>query len=515
MLLKLRRSVSISANNGSVTLRNPVFEMNLPKDWIDATPPIKTLLNERSVVKEELAGKESLNVIEALQRTGFMAFDEKEEFKLRECRAIFDSLASEWYAEYYTHPLWNRARNGQLSHTGLLAWLIHNYHISIAAGITDARAAASMPTAALRSFFRENCLEEYWHCDAFYFVRHPNLHVNDELIKRYVPLPSSTAFKQQAIRTAEKDWIANVLISYFQESSIRFYNDCLKFYSQVEQAYNIPGMFKTWLQHMSLDFEHSHADVLGELLENDVPITKTQLLSSFQSAHQAFRFLMTALDEVLLEDQLNDHVYLRNPVLNKILDPEQNSFVKGLSTKLVLDHDNPSALYDALKENLSFNAITYNDAECAYLNDQFATSFFKALSYSSTHDEVILFGKLADKYVRIAGTHEEQTGKTASMAALALANFIDSLASRPRILAFVLKHLCHLAPSESISPAAQFLDWLPITRSGKYRLDMFLDQCKFSAQEIDDACTAVIQCNEIINRKPAYDKAEPELYPFG
>jgi hypothetical protein len=524
MLIKFRKTVQTMVEGDDIILSNPTFKFSIPLEYVQSKAPILTLIEKREYVLDDSDNSiETNNLIEALTRTGFFSHLENEEYSLRECRQIFDQMISEWYAEYYQHPVWEKARKGELSKSGLLAWLIHNYHISIAAGITDARAAVSMPTAELRSFFRENCMEEYWHCDAFYFVKHPNLNVRDNLVKNYVPLSSSMAFKQQAVRTAEKDWVANVLISYFQESSIRFYNDCLNFYKQVEEKYQIPGMFKTWLQHMSLDFEHSHADVLGELLEKDDIISKQDMLQSFSEAFIAFRFLLCALDEVLIEDTNVDSLYLRNPMHNGTIDMQDNSFILSYSPakKFRITESAPLKLYSEIQAAgifqpvQTYSIVNFLETDVQYLRDYITTSFLKAVSYSNSHEQVILFGKLSEKYFRKQGTYMEQFTSAPSLRAVAIGNFLNDISVKPKLFAFILWHI-----SESIDANLQAGDqrnattWMPVDEQGKMRIRNFLQDIDFYQYEIDEAFNLVIQINEMIEKKDFYERREKSLNAF-
>jgi len=499
-----------------VQLINPTFKLELPINWVNDNPEFKELVESR---KSHITNytKQLAEVMAFMNNAGFLAFEEKEDYSLSECRQIYNVLVSEWYSEYYSHTLWKKLRTGELSRNGLLGWLIHNYHTSKAAGMTDARAAIGMPSEKLRLFFKQNCLEEYWHCEAFYFVRHKNLNVDDEDIKSYVPLPSSLAFEQQATRTVEYDWMANVLISYFQESSIKFHDEAVKFYKEVEKNYEIEGMFDSWIQHMSLDLDHDHAAELGQLLESDSKITKEQFFKSIREANRSFRFLISSLDEILKEDVPSLTLMLRKPVRNGLLNPLSNSLLAQyqIESERSITDTSPIKLYHNLCD-CSFNKIrgvsdlfTCSEEDAIYLHSQLVISFFRALSYADRHEEVILFGKLAEKpeYFPECFTNDHSLWITA------LTNFINSLSYKPRIFAFLLFHLTECTHEALASSDSKPV--LPITEKGIKAIKNYLSTITLTFAEIDLCCNAIIQCNEFINSKDQYDCYEKPICFLG
>src|SRR6185503_20799475 len=94
---------------------------------------------------------------------------------LADALAAFLPLRSVMYADYYSHPLWTRLRDGAATAGELTTWAVHNYHVSRSAGAIAARRSVRSHDDGLQPFFREDALEEYWHCDAFYFVDGPGV----------------------------------------------------------------------------------------------------------------------------------------------------------------------------------------------------------------------------------------------------------------------------------------------------------------------------------------------------
>lgn len=150
--------------------------------------------------------------------------------------------------------------------------------------------AARASHGRLQAFYRKDALEEFWHCDAFYFVDQPSLALDSERVKAHVPLPASTAFEDIALSAADRDWLGHLLIAYFQESSLIFRSDSEEFYDSAESNNGLRGFIGGWRRHMSLDFEHRHADGLSHF------------------------FLLRALDQVQAHATLaSDAIELRQP----------------------------------------------------------------------------------------------------------------------------------------------------------------------------------------------------------
>jgi hypothetical protein len=360
---QFRSEVEILNQADEVILRHQFVQMALPKAWVEKQPEFKRLLlSELSVKDLQTSDLQVQSVLFFLQTQDFFFKSKaKSNYTLKEIRGLFESISRTWYAQYYQHPLWESLRSSSLSLNGFVAWIIHNYHVSRAAGLSGARCATRFSKVEKRPCFRQDVLEEYWHCDAYYFVRHPNLQLSDESIKTYIPLPASLAFEQHTLRVAESDWLGHLLISYFQESSIRFYDECLEFYQQVETAYDLPGFFKSWQAHMALDLEHGHAEHFIEHLNTDEIVSHQDFMVALQNAWLAFFYLLTSLDQIQAESIKYNQVELRAP----------SSTTQALVLNKKLELSSP------------------------YFRDRLLDSIYCALSNARTHDEILLWGHAA------------------------------------------------------------------------------------------------------------------------
>lgn len=448
---KLKQDVSILFDATSARLRFALWETDLPIAWVESHPAIDDLLHRRSTRSEALKHDEAVPLVQLLSAQGCFSPEVKSRYSLREAKEIFDPLRSQWYASYYTHPAWNLIRHGQASRNGVLAWLIHNYHISRAAGVAAARMAAMGSFAGWRPFFEQDALDEYWHCDAYYSLDVPAMRdISQQAINTGLPLPASLAFEEHTLQVAETNPLGHVLIAYFQESSIAFEPDSVRFYEQVERSYGMEGLFSPWKQHMQIDIQHGHADGLAQLLNSRREVSGDELQCAVRAAWLAFYFLQSALDDIL---NANDKVG------NADLRP-------------------PQASYRA--ETTQFESAA--DGDCVYLRQGLRLSAFRALGFARDHAQIIACGRLARNLDRLAPSDEPAT--TSNPWCVAIANHLIEAAGNPSAWLALIHHAAARMPWLGLEPANAVTDQLAASRL--YQFDELLSRLQTSADRIPD-----------------------------
>jgi hypothetical protein len=309
----LRPEVSIKSNDQGDSIRFAHWEVRLPRGTL-SSPSLQAAMSRSVPVSRRQDDPELAGLLALLDAQGcFRRVEALDACSMRDFRRRFDPLRSRWSAEYYTHPLWNRLREGHASRNELLAWVVHNYHISRVAGAAAARCASRPYSQEIRRRFLEDTFDEYWHVNAYYFVRHPGLELNDEEVRQYVPLSGSRAFELLTLQVADRDPLGHLLIAYFQESTAIFVDDCVAFYRSVEQAYGLRGFFDNWVAHMNLDINEGHAAGLAQLFDSDRIVTPEEQLCAVRSAYMAFRTLQLSLDEVLEQVRPDETLDVRSP----------------------------------------------------------------------------------------------------------------------------------------------------------------------------------------------------------
>ncbi len=403
----LKNGVEVLQKDDKTTIKYALWEIDVENDWLKEHKDFHEIFARQKDIHEvNFNTPEEKNLIELLEKQGCFEELEKSVYQGKEIYEIFQHVVNVWYSKYYQHPIWEKLLEG-CSINQFVSWLIQNYHLSRSAGVTDSRCAIFLPYVELRSTFKQNAIEEYWHCDAFYFVNHPKLKIPRSEIKNYIPLRSSIAFDQQMLQLAEKDPLAYIMVSYFQENSANFFYDCKSFYKTIEDKYGLEGFFRPWEKHLSYDFEYDHGDRYGELFLKFDNTPKETLLKSFKNSAIAVGYLFEAFDEILNQPETS-RIMLRQPIsingesslipqllgdeiLSKDLVSEKNHL--DLCHKVVNSYfkHHLSKLIDSNK----LPQILQNKKIVDYMREALSNAAFRGASFSYNHDEILTLGFIA------------------------------------------------------------------------------------------------------------------------
>src|ERR1043165_1265570 len=212
----LRETVRVSQLADAISVLHVFWSIDLPRDWAESTPGmLKFLSGVEPISSVSTKDAETSNVLGLLRLARCVTTPLKDEYQLSEVRDLFISLCISWHGHYYSHPLWTRLREATLSRNALVAWIIHNYHLSQSAGATAARCATRESRKEVKRVFLESAIEEYSHCREYYAVAGSRLGISTQDVQIAVPLPANLAFDQQMFRLAEEDWLAHILVGYF------------------------------------------------------------------------------------------------------------------------------------------------------------------------------------------------------------------------------------------------------------------------------------------------------------
>ncbi len=405
----LRDAVRVHFAGDAVRVTHGLWEVSLPAGWVSAHADMEAFLRRRSTRYDIATQPEASAVIALLDAQGCIVPEPLAgSVSLRAIRERLDRLRGAWYAAYNAHPMWDRLRQGVASRNELVAYLVHNYHVSRAAGAVAARMATRGP-AEWRAFFAEDAREEYWHCDAYYFVQSAALGCSDEQIKSYVPLPGSTAFEQHTLQLAEHDAVAHLLVAYFQESSVMFRDAADDFYAEVARAYQLEDLFRPWQAHIAIDVAEQHASGLAELFAAGV-VEAHSAARSMALAWAAFYFLCESLDDVVAEARPADRIVLRNPDARA---EWSTTGSEGVELGPVARHDRPHIVAAVSRTAL------------------------RALGCGRGHDEIMLAGRIHQHLASAPDPGE----LPASPWTLAIGNFLAEAAARPLEWAALVERL--------------------------------------------------------------------------
>jgi len=463
-LSNLKETVMVSEDPHALILEYGISKISIPKGNKYAAL-LEALWSRKPITA---SNKDELKIVTLLVNQGYLAYKVGDELNLKEAKEIFDSIRIRWYREYYNHPVWEQLRKGALNENGLLAWLIHNYHVSRSAGMTDARFFSRTDNLKLKQAYKESCLEEYSHCDEFFFVEHPKLNVSDADVRNYIHLPASLAFDQQMLRMSEDCWLGHVFISYLQEATASFYNDCESFYAIVEKAYGIDDFFDRWKQHVQLDLDYGHCEHFESIFSEDEIITKEFFEKALTHAWITYKHLYYALDQIIEEAEKSEKIFLRNPIVDLTFNPQQTSLLSGYPKLDFKQCNNLSDVFSKLRELIDVTACKLSAKDKDFFNHDIRNLVMKALGHSKSHYSTVMLGN----FIRDNGLEIRETAVCSSPDLMAVGNFLNELTYKPNNFIFSLRCLLGSSLGKMLDLAdrsnamlEEYLQRIPVTNS--------------------------------------------------
>jgi hypothetical protein len=463
----IRHAVSVDFTHDPVDVRYGFWSVELPRDWVSSTDGLERFLKgDAPLSAVELREPEAANLVGLLRVAGCLTSPRKESYALREVRSLFEPLCISWHAHYYDHPLWSRIREGRISRNALVAWVVHNYHLSQSAGVTAARCATRAQRPDVKRLFLESAIEEYSHCREYYRIDDSRIGITAAEALEYVHLPASLAFDQQMFRLAEDDWLAHILVGYFQESTSSYFTQCAEFYDGVEKRFDLAGFFDGWKGHIRLDLDFGHASAFADALESDESVSLQQVEASFKNAAVTVQFLIAALDEILAEDREDDRIVLRRPVSLK--------GATGLEERRPLD----------------FGSVSVK----GFVESELADACCRALSYAQTEAQLLSLGRLVEIAAPLlARRYDVATWCVPDMQTTAIVNFVREAATNPAEFVSCLAHL--LTQIEEGSA-----DSLWIQRGDcRAEIARLAESCRTSSLQSERLATRLVQFDELFD----------------
>lgn len=499
----LRQSVVVERSPASVALAHAFWSITLPEEWVQNTESMTEFLQRKvpasSVPQDD---PEAQSVIFLLATMKCLTAAKKPTFSLREVINLFEPLCVTWHAAYYSHPIWDRLRSGTVTKNAMVAWVLHNYHLSRSAGVTAARCAAYCPRKDIRRLFLSSAIEEYAHCEQYYIVNDDRLGVNREQVVRAVHSKASLKFDQQMMRLAEEDWLAHVLVGYFQEATAAYYDQCCRFYEVIEANYGLSGFFDGWKAHIRLDNEYGHAGEFARALDSDETVPLCQVERAFHNAAITVQSLVAALDEIISAERDDGRVVLRQPLQpSEIHASGSNALVPN---RREMNEDLRLELCGTTKELLS-EIVRKSDLdggrctapsreEASFIEGDFALSLSRGLSYCRRHDEIVRMGCLVEVYEAClaAGSRTPMNYAPSSWSS-GIANFLREMSLEPRTFVFVAELVRVVLARHSAA--------FPVFCSEKVRelLSTSTESSQISGSEIYDMATVALQCLELLD----------------
>lgn len=382
MEVSLRDSASVIADGDYFIIEHSIWSIRIPSAIACNNAGSHRLLTEPAA--KVLYNKQD-PILVLLRAQGCLTYPHKHEYANHEYLEIFNAASLSWYKSYYSHSIWDRLRKGRASHSELITWILHNYHVSLNAGITHARIADAEPKLSM--LHRKCAIEEYWHADSFYFAKYKG--INPEEVKDYLPLPSSYAFQIHLRQLARRHPSAYKLISYFQERTIIFSDGAELFYDDVEKAYDMPGLFKGWRKHIEIDKAIGHHGEREQILLCEKTINAPTANMNMYQANIAFEILLCCLEEIEAEEK-QGRDYSSRLTSAKGESSTTGFVLTGVTAVATSFLQGLPAFMELIQKHLRLGC--YNNA---WIKHGIAESAFTALSHARHHDDVMLMGNIA------------------------------------------------------------------------------------------------------------------------
>jgi hypothetical protein len=458
---RLRRSVSVARSSAMWTIGHSLWQVQLPGQFVDSKPDLISLLQHSSSISSvEINDNHTRNLLLLLAFQGCLTIDSsKRTLDMHEVRYIVQGATATWYGVYYSHPLWEALRNGRLSISQIFLWVLRTYHLSRSAGPTAARGALHSPVENVRGAFLKSCIEEFSHCDDFYFPEHPRFGLTAYTISDLIPLPSSTAFDQQMLHVAENDWLAHLCVAYFQEYTASFRENAFKLYDILTDRYQLPGLFQGWKDHIGYDLDHSHCDDFFDALDGNQLLERSSLIRSLVEAGKTISYLISALDEIWAlspETAVMSVRPTRHDLLRRVFGGTAES---NWTEELTLDQvarDIGNKLVELI------DSPTLIPFEYAHPNDMmFRAILLRALGFSESHEEALTLGRMLE-----ACASSSSQDNSSSRSGEPVFNFLWELANTPLQCALVIKSLAAYMAQHGPQPCQSI--WQSLTPESEH-----------------------------------------------
>lgn len=296
----LRETVHVSPRNNGIELRFSVWGIELPQAFTnDPTGKLTAFLQRETSSSDLCLEQEHIQkLLLLLSHQGCLVPAKRQDtYHLSEVKALYISFCNEWYGRYYSHAIWETMRSREIPISILRQWISRTYFLSRFAGVTASAASLYTPYPTVRQAFKKSALEEYSHCQDYYF---PPAQLFPESLGysgSIEPLASFSAFDQQMLYIAKNDWLGHLFVALFQERTAKFRHGANQLYSRIEEQLGINGLFDGWRTHISYDEEHSHEDDLDQLFNQDISISCEQLQCAFEEGALTIDLLVAGLSE--------------------------------------------------------------------------------------------------------------------------------------------------------------------------------------------------------------------------
>lgn len=441
----LRDSVLVNPTPTGVELQFSVWSIELPLALLESSEKLFSFFR-REISSSELEGESSdvRNLLSVLSYQGcLIPAQAMSTYKLPEVKPLCISFCNEFYGRYYAHSLWKTMRSSDIPISIIRQWISRTYFLSRFAGVTASAASRSAPNSEIKLTFQKSAVEEYSHCEDYYYPPAKLFPREDGYICGISPAACFIAFDQQMLRIAQQDWLAHIFVALFQERTAQFRDGAHRLYLRVEEQLGLPGLFNGWRTHISFDEENSHAGDLEDLFEQDIAVSHEQLQRSFDEAALTIDLLIDGLEEVLRLGGGGKNP--RASVSDNVLKAHHLEGIRCLSEvpEYTIMATNTSELAIELTELIASTSSGFNflSRAAAFVSVEIEHCLVRlsteCLEYCESHDEIISVGGILEAALRAGVENKAEVGAFGRSGRV-IQNFLSRKAKRPSEFIFVV-----------------------------------------------------------------------------
>lgn len=520
MEVALRDTTCVQSHAGKVLVRRAFWQIELEEDWVRSHPAFADFLERKRPLSHlDSSSPELADVVTLLGSIGSISVQrETHRYSGSELLNVFRPLQMQWYGEYYAHPVWPMLRDGVAPRGVYAAWFIYNYYVSMSAGATDSRAAIYSKRRGMQRRFARNALEEYSHCKQYFDLTELLPEYSPETLQTAVPFPSNRAFDQQMLRLAEQDEVAHLLVSYFQECTEHFADQCRRFFTLTSTSLGSPRAFDSWIEHLELDGKYGHAKRLERTLARSTrTFSVRRVIAILTQVRAAIRFLNVALDEVAACDMLPCR--LRLPFSGGLLDRGQSSLMDIYPEALTFIRVEGGSVLNVVSDlPLPNLAHTEKAADSVFARDglwlirSIGALLLRALSFAENREALLAIGDAAKSLLVSTGKFDSALSRLPQSAyCLAVHNFLWAAAIQSMIFAALTIRVCQGVFSHSTDARVQSM-----RNSVTAALDGYMARSALAAHELDTFATKLVEFDHLIvlwfREKRDISKFDPFTY---
>jgi pyrroloquinoline quinone (PQQ) biosynthesis protein C len=306
----LRRSATVTANNGHVVIRHMRDEVTLDgaaaKLFSKMLPQLDGKTAIDSIAQKVAEKPARLRALaQELAKAGIVAFlssrDEGPVMTGLEFYDLHREHCNFWLEPVYRHPFWESVVNGTASRAQVIGFAFEKYHY-IEAAFEHMGIAAANSTPEMMPHLARHFIEEYTHGDIY--RKGLRSLFPDDTVLRSQPLPSTRALVNYLTESAQKSSFAyysgNELLQMTENTGEdKAGNAVNEFYDAMRKHYPYTDkVIDSFIAHTRADQKLGHEDAFKLMCQSVPPLTRLEVNEALNVAKNMAEHLLLFMDGI-------------------------------------------------------------------------------------------------------------------------------------------------------------------------------------------------------------------------